>query len=129
MFGVRLERGDVAPDGGVDGGGRFSGKGSIGPGRVEVAPPRDQNTGACGPSTGESFRESRMRFAGGRGPSAVALGSMEPVGWDADGSFYSGTPLRERIDGVRESIPRWNGSGIPAVGSAWVMAFGLDERW
>ncbi len=92
-------------------------------------PPRDQNTGACGPSTGESFRESRMRFAGGRGPSAVALGSMEPVGWDADGSFYSGTPLRERIDGVRESIPRWNGSGIPAVGSAWVMAFGLDERW
>ena len=116
VFGVRLERVDVAPDGGVDGGGRFSGKGSIGPGRVEVAPPRDQNTGACGPSTGESFRESRMRFAGGRGPSAVALGACVQNGFDRNGPSYSGTSLEDRIDPLLESTSRWNVNVAAAAG-------------
>jgi hypothetical protein len=35
-----------------------------------------------------------------------------------DGPFYSGTPLPERIDGRRESLPRGNGPVAAAAGSA-----------
>ncbi len=47
-----------------------------------------------------------------------------------DGPFCSGTPLPERIDGRRESLPRWNGPVAAAAGSArgrFVMAWFLGS--
>lgn len=54
----------------------------------------------------------------GSGPFAVALDSKSGDGLDRNGPFYSGTPLKEWIDGPAESLSRWNGHVAAAVGGS-----------
>lgn len=58
------------------------------------------------------------------GPSAAALGSRSVDGLDRNGPFYSGTPLKERIDGPVESLSRLNGHVAAAVGVSGSVAWG-----
>ena len=75
--------------------GRFDG---AGPGRSRA--PAVQLGTWCGEhsSSGEGFRESQVR---GQGPGAFrrSTGFDRAVWAEQAGSCYSGTPLRERIDG------------------------------
>ncbi len=50
------------------------------------------------------------------GPSAAPLDSRSVDGLDRSRPFYSGTPLKERIDGPVESLSRLNGHVAAAVG-------------
>jgi len=63
------------------------------------------------------LRGPRGRRVGRRwSPSSVALGSIMRSGLGKNGTFYSGTPLRGRIDVTPESLARLSGSAVPAVG-------------